>query len=378
MPAHQTNPPRAPGFAAAPTQMAARLTTRDWWLIEMLHTHRVLTSTQVLRLAYTARRTTNARLARLLHYGVIQSFRPLQNVGSAPTHLVLGPRGATVLAARRGTTVRELPWRADEPVRIAHSTHLAHTVGANEVMVRLAAEQRTDPGRALLLWLPARVCAHLWGDWIHPDAFGLHHDTAPEREPFGVHTPRAPGSGARALRPAFDRPEAHPEARTTGFFLEYDRSTEPAWRVAAKLDGYAAHAAGTRTRTPLLIHTPTATRERLLRTRLADHAADLDLPVATTHAHLAAAEQPLHLHRFDHDTGPTAADPVWLPLTAGPDGADPHLGVRLRLVDLAGYFGLLVPALDPAVLGPDADHSRLDVEPVPPPLPPRPGGRSRR
>ncbi|WTW98192.1 replication-relaxation family protein [Streptomycetaceae bacterium NBC_01309] len=377
MPAHQPNPPRTPRAAAAPARMAARLTARDWWLIDMLHTHRVLTSTQVLRLAYTARRTANARLARLLHYGVIQTFRPLQEAGSAPAHLVLGPQGATVLAARRGTTVRELPWRADEPARIAHSTHLAHTVGANEVMVRLAAEHRTDPRLALFLWLPARVCAHLWGDWIHPDAYGLHHDTTPEPEPFRAHAPRAPGPRTRAPRPAPDRPEAHPGARTTGFFLEYDRGTEPAWRVAAKLDGYAAHAAGTRTRTPLLIHTPTPARERLLRTRLADHAADLDLPVATTHAHLAPAEQPLHLNRFDHDTGPTAADPVWLPLTAGPDGADPHLGIRLRLADLASYFGLLVPALDPAVPGPDADHSRLDVEPVPP-LPPRPAGRSRR
>ncbi|UGQ13602.1 replication-relaxation family protein [Yinghuangia sp. ASG 101] len=369
--------------AAAAAQLAGRLTARDWWLIEMLHTHRVLTSTQILRLAYTARRTANARLRRLADHGVLDTFRPLQPTGSAPAHWVLGPAGAAVLAARRGTTVRELPWRGGDMTHTAHSTRLAHTVEANEVMVRLAAEHRTHPGRELLLWLPPHTCAHLWGDWIRPDAYGLHHDTT-DTAPGRAQTAHAPRTRTRAPEPAPDpapdpvpgvpeEPGAYPVGRVTGFFLEYDRGTEPAWRVAAKLDGYAAHAAGTRTRTPVLIHTPTPAREHLLRTRLAATAADLDLPVATTSAHLTPAAQPAHLTRYDHDTYPTAADPVWHPLTPTRYPAARHHGGRLRLADLAEHFGPLTPALDTTT--PDADA----YEPAPdwtavPPLPPSAGG----
>ncbi|MDI2130577.1 replication-relaxation family protein [Yinghuangia seranimata] len=357
----------------AAAQLAARLTARDWWLIEMLHTHRVLTTTQVLRLAYTARRTATARLARLATYGVIDTFRPLKETGSAPAHLVLGPTGAAALAARRATTVRELPWRAYDAARIAHSAQLAHNVGANEVMVRLAAEHRTRPDRELRLWLPAHACTQLWGDWIRPDAYGLHHDSEDTDEPRrarpGNRVPRrAPGAVPEDLA-------VHPGTRVTGFFLEYDRGTETAWRVAAKLVGYAAHASGTATRTPVLIHTPDPVREHLLRTRIADHTADLDLPVATTHAGLTPAEQPLHLERFDHDRSPTAADPVWLPLHP----ATRHIASgahRLQLRDLAAYFGGLVPALDLAAADNEPGAPAPDWQAVPP-LPP-PGTRGTR
>ncbi|WP_436778220.1 replication-relaxation family protein [Yinghuangia sp. YIM S09857] len=350
-------------------KLAARLTPRDWWLLDMLHAHRVLNSSQVLRLAFRTQRTCNIRLRSLAEHSVIDTFRPHQPRGSAPTHLTLGPAGAAALAARRATTVRELPWRNGETDRIAHSTRLAHTVEANELMVRLAAEHRTRPERELLLWLPPSVCAHLWGDWIRPDAYGLHHDTAPASlgrargpgapgpVPGVPHVPQVPGT-----------PEVqHPAGRVTGFFLEYDRGTEPGGRVAAKLDGYAAHAAGTRTRTPLLIHTTTPVREQLLRTRLAPLAADLDLPVATTHADLAPADRPLHVTRYDHDTRPTAADPVWLPLTPVPHTAGRHGGNRLRLADLAEHLGDFVPALGIAEAS-DPDWAAV------PPLPPSRGG----
>ncbi|WTW93433.1 replication-relaxation family protein [Streptomycetaceae bacterium NBC_01309] len=356
-------------------KLAARLTTRDWWLIDMLHVHRVLTSTQVLRLAFRTKRSCNLRLHSLAYHGVIDTFRPQQRSGSAPTHLTLGPAGAAVLAARRATTVRELPWRASDTDRTAHSTRLAHTVEANEVMIRLAAEHRTRPERQLLLWLPPSTCAHLWGDWIHPDAYGLHHDTTPTTHPTpvlpafpgGVRGRRVPPHPSRVPDPAHDAPGMHPAGRVTGFFLEYDRGTEPAPRVAAKLDGYAAHAAGTRTRTPVLIHTTTPVREHLLRTRLADTAADLDLPVATTCAALTPAEQPVYLARFDHDTRPTAADPVWLPLTTAHHTTGHH-GDRLRLADLTAHFGGLLPALDAAAAA-DTDTPGRDFTPVPP-LPP--------
>lgn len=366
-----TGPRPARTRRADTAKLAARLTGRDWWLIDMLHAHRVLTSTQVLRLAFRTKRTCNLRLRSLASHGVIDTFRPQQRSGSAPTHLTLGPAGAAVLAARRAVTVRELPWRASDTDRTAHSTRLAHTVEANEVMARLAAEHRTRPERQLLLWLPPSVCAHLWGDWIHPDAYGLHHDTASTTEPAvpgQARGPRVPPHPGRVPDPVPAVPGVHPAGRVTGFFLEYDRGTEPASRVAAKLDGYAAHASGTRTRTLVLIHTTNPVREQLLRTRLADTAAALDLPVATTCADLTPADQPHYLARFDHDTRPTAADPVWLPLSPAPYRPGGHPGGRLRLADLTAYFGDLVPALDVASAA-DTDAPGRDWTPVPP-LPP--------
>lgn len=155
----------------------------------------------------------------------------------------------------------------------------------------------------------------------------------------------------------------------TGFFLEYDRGTEPSGRVAAKLAGYAAHARGTGTRTPVLIHTTDPVRERLLRTRLAETATDLDLPVATTHAGLTPAEHPLHLDRYDHDTRPTAADPVWLPLAPAAPRGTPAENHRLRLAGLGEHFHGLVAALDPAATGSEPGAPAPDWHTVPP-LPP--------
>jgi hypothetical protein len=90
--------PAAPArLAATPGQLAslaARLTTRDRWLLRMLWEHRVLTTTQVTQLAFG---TTRAAATWLL----LTSIRP--STGSAPWPSP-GPRPGTSSWARPAPT----------------------------------------------------------------------------------------------------------------------------------------------------------------------------------------------------------------------------------------------------------------------------------
>jgi hypothetical protein len=263
--------------------LTSRLTGRDQWLAEMLHEHTVLTSHHLAALAFTSQRSANRRLRALYFMGVLDSFRPLRRTGSAPEHYTLGRAGADLLAAARGTDPGALGWRKDACARVAFSPTLGHTLAVNGLLTALAADH------ALEVWLSERSAARLWGDWVRPDAYARHH---------------ANGT-------------------TLPFFLEYDTGSETLARVEAKLPGYAALAATTATRTPVLIRTSTTRREAALRARLAPAAERLEVPVATS-----AADYPA-------GTGPNG--PVWLPLApAGP---------RTTLTQLARVWPDLAPAL---------------------------------
>ena len=286
-------------------QLAHRLTPRDVWLVEMLHEHRVLTSHHITALAFTGHRCANRRMRQLYFMGVVDSFRPLRQAGSAPEHYTLGKAGAELLAARAGVDLAATGWRKDTCARIAFSPTLDHTLGVNTLLVPLAAQRR------LPVWLSENSATRLWGDWIRPDAYA--HTTA---------------SGDLLLP----------------FFLEYDTGSYNLARIEAKLPGYASLAATTGTRTPLLIHTSTARRETALRARLAETADRLGLPIATGNTQLA---------------DPTTAD-AWLPLTTAPSK-------RLTLTELAKHWPGLVPALAAETVMPaPARQTALPWRPVPP------------
>ncbi|MER5540999.1 replication-relaxation family protein [Streptomyces sp. NPDC002589] len=291
-------------------QLATRLTPRDVWLAEMLHEHKVLTSHHVTQLAFTGHRTANRRLRELYFMGVVDSFRPLKQSGSAPEHYTLGKTGAELLAARSGVDLAATGWRKDACARIAFSPTLEHTLGVNTLLVRLAADGR------LPVWLSERSATRLWGDWIRPDAYAHH----------GVRDQLLP------------------------FFLEFDTGSYNLARLEAKLPGYAALAATTGTRTPLLIHTATSSRETALRRRLAESAERLDLPVATGNSQLG-----------------DPAGPTWLPLTP----PSPPAG-RLNLLQLATHWRELSPALTPeTTVQAPGRHTTLPWRPIPP-QPPSP------
>ncbi|MCQ4081839.1 replication-relaxation family protein [Streptomyces sp. RB6PN25] len=288
--------------------LARLLTTRDMWLVRMLHEHRVLTTHQIARLAYTSLRSAQRRLRTVHHHAVVDSFRPLTQTGSAPEHYTLGPLGAALLAAHAGLDRAALGWRPTTTGRIAYSPSLGHDLGVNELLTLLAARALTSPGTALVLWVSERSCARRWGDIIRPDAYAHWCD------------------GKQVLP----------------FFLEYDTGSYSLARVEAKLAGYAAFTT-TGARPAVLIHTCTASRDHALRRRLTGPARELGLNIATSSADFTTTEP---------------WGPCWSALP--PDDTR-----RTTLTDLAARWPGLTPAtgLEPT----DADTAlTLPVPPLPP------------
>jgi hypothetical protein len=295
-----------------------------------LHEQRVFTRTQLTQLAFGSARSANQRLLQLYAWRVIDRFRPMLGVGSAPMHYVLDLAGAAVLAAEDGLEVATLGYRHDRALAVGHSLRLAHTVGVNGLYAALVAVARhttthtatdtaTDTdvdwwgGRAVTAWWPETRCARLWGDLVRPDAYARwhEHDGTTDRE--------------------------------VEFFLEYDTGTEPLTRVAGKLHDYHRLAAATGIITPALFWFGTPAREATARDALATTLAALDrpasVPVATT------AAQPDRGETGIVPDSPAAAR--WLPLTPADrraaQTAGSVRGPRVRLAHLT-WPGLTSPA----------------------------------
>ncbi|WP_219416947.1 replication-relaxation family protein [Pseudonocardia nigra] len=350
LPSHPTARPggRVRNSAEHQAALAWRLTPRDHWIVAMLAEHRVLTATQITDMAFPSFRSGRQRLRELHQWSVVDRFQPFATVGSAPMHYVLAPAGAAVLAATHGLEPRDLGYRHDRTLGIAHSLQLAHTVGVAEWFAALVAAARhgtatgtgTAAGPATLeTWWSEIRCARLFGDLVRPDGYGRWTN----------------------------------RNRRVEFFLEFDLGTEALSRVAAKLAGYAALTAATGITTPLLVWLPTSRREAGARTALYRAWRDLARPGAVPVATAAAG---LLDPRTPH---PSPADPVWLPLHPVGTGRD---GARLPLHRLTEAW----PHLDhpgsaaPAEAGPSgtADSGtgphRL---PAPLPMPPAPSPRGR-
>jgi Replication-relaxation len=253
--------------------LAGRLTDRDRTLCRLLHQHRVLTTPQLIDLAFPSRNAAEHRLAILHQLGVLDRFRPHHTPGSAPYHYVLGPLGAALLAAEADQEPAELGYRRDRTLALAHSQRLAHLLGVNGFFCALAHAARQHPAAALEVWWSEQRCAARWGRLVHPDGYGRWRE----------HQSRV------------------------DFFLEYDRGSEPLGRLAAKLPGYLQLAQASEIATPLLVWLPTPARETTARQALGGSS----LPVATATPH----------------PDQTPAGPLWLPLHAS--------GPRRRLAQLA-------------------------------------------
>jgi Replication-relaxation len=273
--------------------LAAHLTARDQWLLAMVHEHKVLTSAQIHSLAFGGARTMRKRLVLLtVQLRVLDRFRPLVALGTAPEHYVLGPAGAAWLAAAQGVNLKAFGYHRHRAHQIAASRQLAHTVGTNAFFTALAAGHRTDPASGqLAAWWSEKRCLRLWSDLARPDGYGHYTLAAPGADP----------AAARHVR----------------FFLEYDTGTEALTRLPAKLPGYARLAAATGRAGLVLFYLPSATREENLHALFARERAPV--PVATT------SPDALTVAR----SGP--AGPVWRPVTARPRH---RAAERLPLIDL--------------------------------------------
>ncbi|MBN6034124.1 replication-relaxation family protein [Amycolatopsis sp. 195334CR] len=330
---------RAASSVEHQAMLASRLTTRDKWLLALLHEHRVLTTPQIQDAAFPSGRSARQRVLDLYLWRAVSRFQPFRQLGSAPMHYVLGPAGAAVLAAEHGLEVRDLGYRHDRAMAIAHNQRLAHTVGVNDVFTSLIARARHSTGEAMVAWWSEARCARHFGDLVIPDGYGRWRT-------------RHRGGGAREVE----------------WFLEFDTGTESLTKVGRKLAGYARLAESTGIATPVLVWLPTTRREAGARTALARVHAGLDdpraVPVATAAAELLDPAAP----------HPSPAEAVWLPLTSA--RAD-RAGPRYSLADLADAWPGLAP---PAGGGEDGDGETDAGEaavaspyrlPPPSPIPPR-------
>ncbi|WP_322749364.1 MULTISPECIES: replication-relaxation family protein [unclassified Frankia] len=245
--------------------LARRLSARDRWIARLLYEHRVLTTHQLVELAWPTRRAANQRLLELYRWRVLDRFQPLLPLGTgrAPAHYVLDVAGATVLAAEDGIDPRETGYRHERAIAIAHSLRLAHTVAVNGLFTSLVAHARgPHPAGTLTAWWSETRCLRAFGDIARPDAYGRWrpHDTDGEIE----------------------------------WFLELDYGTEPLTRLALKIGDYHRLAAATGITTPVLIWFPSAQREASARGALTAALDGLDqpatVPVATTAATLTPAD----------------------------------------------------------------------------------------
>jgi Replication-relaxation len=300
----QPEPPgRTPSRDAALAWLASRLTERDRLLIRTLWEHHVLTTHQITELAYGSPSRARHRMLRLHRAGVVDRFRPLQPIGSAPLHYVIGENGARVLAAERDTSLAELGYRRDRVLAIAYSQRLPHTVGVNGIFTALAATARRHRAARLLEWWPERRCQDMWGAFARPDGYGKWQENGAECD----------------------------------FFIEYDTGTETLHKVSRKLDGYAELVAATNIATPVLIWTSSRSREANLHRELTG----APVPVATT--------TPQAISRAG-DWGP--AGPAWLPVQPGGAAHNPCM----RLTEISGPGRDAVPALD----DPGLDQEDID------------------
>lgn len=221
---------------------ASRMTERDRQILVMLAKHHVLTTHQITRLFFDCPRVARRRIQVLQQVGLIDTFRPILLVGSAPRHCVITPLGGL---ATEGLVdaAHAVPFRKDAVEAIAVRPDLGHLVGVNDVFTCLAKHARRHPDAELELWWSERACTRTLGTYVRPDGFGRWREAG----------------------------------RGIDFFLEFDTGTEPLSTVVAKLDGYAALADATGRTAPVLFWLHSARRESELHRRLG---AD-QVPVAT-------------------------------------------------------------------------------------------------
>jgi hypothetical protein len=227
----------------------------------------------VADVGFDGMRRARQRLPDLAGLELVDRFRPRTKRAAAPWHWVLGPLGASLVAAERGIEVSALPWRRGLIHDLTANQRLGHLVGTNGFFTALIASARHRPSCELRAWWSERRCAAEWGGLVRPDGCGIWVE-AGKRCPF---------------------------------LLEYDNGTKRLARHATKLTGCAELAAAAGHPNWVLFCFPAPRREVEAR-RVLEHPA---VPVAT--AVRAPGQAP--------DLG------VWLPVgTSGP---------RLPLIALA-------------------------------------------
>src|SRR3954452_5561231 len=129
------------------------ITGRDRLLLQLLDDHQVLTTGQIHRMLFAARRTCQIRLNELAALGLVERFRFARDGGgSHPWHWTLGHNGHRFQAAAHDRPEPTLRTSRQAVQRLSATPHLAHLLRANEFFVRLSAHARQHPEARLERW----------------------------------------------------------------------------------------------------------------------------------------------------------------------------------------------------------------------------------
>ncbi|GCE02194.1 replication-relaxation family protein [Embleya hyalina] len=178
-------------------KLAARLTDRDRLILRTLATHRLLTTHQIAELAFDSPVTARHRMQQLEQMQAVDRFRPRADRGSYPSHFVLSPAGAAVVAVDAELETKPAIRRArrDRELGLKSPSRLRHLLGVNGFHTALQAHARTHPDTAVERWLSEREMPEqgLYSQRVRPDAvltwregpsqstLALEYDTGTER-----------------------------------------------------------------------------------------------------------------------------------------------------------------------------------------------------
>lgn len=277
-------PDSSPGLSSSPERHPIRIlelslqdttdspgktepTHRDLAILQDLDSHRYLDRNQIHALYFPGPRSCQYRLRSLLDRGLVKAWRVVTRPGRicrASVYL-LSRRGAAVLAEWRDDDPRPFIKRAEHALE--RRFHLVHQLEANQFFVSLAAAAREHSDLGLYHWVGEHEVAAAYAD-------GDEHGPTPD------------GWG-RLL--TLDREVL--------LHLEWDRGTEQARRLRAKLLAYVHYFADRphASANQVLLVAPTEAREVQIQ-RLLGEAVDADRECCqfrTTTANLLAVAGPL-------------------------------------------------------------------------------------
>src|SRR3954452_14083876 len=129
------------------------ITNRDRLLLQLLDEHQVLTTGQIHRMLFSARRTCQLRLAELAALGLVERFRfSRDGGGSQPWHWTLGHNGHRFQAAAHERP-EPTPRASNQTVqRLSANPHLTPLVLPSDFSVRLAEPARRHTEARLDRW----------------------------------------------------------------------------------------------------------------------------------------------------------------------------------------------------------------------------------
>jgi hypothetical protein len=266
-----------PGTVADAIDTGRHLTDRDRLLLGLLAQHRVLTTEQITRVAFTSPITAQHRLTRLTARGVLARFRRCLPYGSQSWRYTLGMLGMMMQAARAGRPIPR-PSRITETIlSLAESPKLDHLLGINDFFTRLYHNANQHEECALAEWWSERKIAKTVGEIVRPDGYGQWREVG----------------------------------QSVSFFVEYDNGTETLERLVGKFEGYRNLVMADINHPILFIFVTVARQNNFHRLASGRYHELAGLSVAST-----------ALTDLDQDS---PAGPVWLPVATSQ---------RRRLIDL--------------------------------------------